>query len=88
MSINTVLAAALGLNSADRAALIRALRAVDAGLDLAPGSVASSTPEEVRALCGTAASTEFRITQRHIDIINEAAARVAAMAGTDKSTRL
>lgn len=55
MSLSNVLAAALELSDADRAALMRALRAADAGLDLEPSSVRASSDADVRALCGRAA---------------------------------
>lgn len=78
-TINTVLADAIDLSAADRAALIRALRAIDAGLDLDPSSVRLSAPEDVRALCGReahATAPSFEITARHIELISEAMARL------------
>lgn len=111
-TLSSTLAAALELSQADRAALMRALRAADAGLDLDPSSVRASSDADVRALCGRAApsnprvlaakamardalgiatpkpalktvpSSDFVVTERHLAILAEASANLAAMVGT------
>ncbi len=61
MSLSNVLASALELSPADRATLLSALRAADAGLDLEPSSVRASSDADVRALCGRAAPSNPRV---------------------------
>lgn len=82
----TTLAAALELSPADRAALMRTLRAADAGLGLEPASVRASSDADVRALCGRVAPAqspvEFELTPRHLELLADATARLAAMVGT------
>lgn len=81
--LSSAVAAALELSVADRATLMRALRAADAGLDLDPASVRRSSDAELRSICGRAAPVDpldFQITPRHLEILAEATARLTAMA--------
>jgi hypothetical protein len=93
MNVSQILAAVIALPAADRAAIARALRADSAGLHLVPSSVAATSEAEVRAMCGRTVPAEteadplaFTVTARHVQILQEAAARVAAMVGTRSST--
>jgi hypothetical protein len=87
MNVSQILAAVIALPASDRAAIARALRADSAGLHLVPSSVAATPEADVRAMCGRAAHAEsesdplaFVVTARHVQILQEATARVAALA--------
>lgn len=96
-TLSSTLACALELSAADRATLMHALRAADAGLDLDPSSVRASSDADVRALCGrpapwdnnrrvtarvTDSAIEFELTPRHLELLAEATARLTTMVGT------
>ena len=89
-TFSSTLAAVLALSPTDRAAIARALRAADAGLEIDPASIRASSDAESRTLCGRAAPAhgapsplEFAVTPRHVEILREATARVAAMHGVN-----
>lgn len=85
-TLAATLAAVLELSPADRAAVVCAIRAADAGLEFDTASVRQATDADARALCGRAAPireatplAEFEILDRHVQILRTAVDRVAAM---------
>ena len=88
-TLSSITASVLELSAADRAVVVCAIRAADAGLEFDTASVRAASDADVRSLCGRAAPVgdpnpvaEFEILDRHVQILIAAVERVTAMVGT------